>query len=832
VSPRHWLALLVALGSAGCAESGGVFTQHNDNARTGAALAETILANGNVNVRQFGRVARLPVRGSTFVQPLFVPGVKIAGKKQDLVVIATMHNAVYAFAADGRPAPLWGPVSLGPSIALPDPEIGPRGYKDIYGEVGVMSTPVVSPGDNALFLVAATKEGDRFVHRLHRLDLSTGTPQRPAVVIAAAGFESPRQGQRSALLLEQGRIYVAFASYGDRCPYRGWMFAYDADTLAQRAALSTSSGEGAGFWMGGQGPAADDGGVYALTGNHILDDPRCPVQHPVDLSDSIVRLDGRSLAVATSFTPANKVRLNVEDGDLGGAGALLVPGTNLLMGAGKEARVFLVERQAMGGFDAGRDDQQPGVAQRFFANRERCPKGQLGGPRCHHIHSTPVFWDGPLGPWIYVWPENDFLKAFRFDRQRQRVDCRGAADPDCDPISSSTTTDPENVPGGSRGMPGGFLSISADGGKAGTGLVWAFHPYQGNANQKLVDGILRVYDASDLRIERWNSRQDLDRDDLGPYPKFTWPTVARGRVYAPSFSALTGRVLLDALSESGPALAAGPGGKLYVAWTGIDGRLGLAASANGRTFPDKVTVGESETAAGGPALAGDEGALFLSFVDRQGRVHLGRSQGLSRDFAPLAVDATSAAAPALAVGGGRVVLAWRGSGDDRRIRLASAPVGASRLGEAVILDELTALPPALASVEGKLFLLWTGTDQHLNVAEVAGTQLTGKRTLEETAGSGPALAARRSTGGAAPDLHLFWGGTDEATHLNVISADDGDPAAFHVKVTLDDQTAARPAAVLFAGQVFVAWSGADAAHHLTVARFNPGELSVYGLLGQ
>jgi hypothetical protein len=836
------LRLLPLAALLGCAEAaGGVFTQHNDNARTGATLAETVLGNANVNVNQFGRVARLPVRGSIFVQPLVVPGVAVAGGRRDLVVVATMHNTVYAFAADGvPPAPLWGPVSLGPPIPLPDPEIGPRGYKDIYGEVGVMSTPVVSPERNALYVQAATKEGGRFVHRLHRLDLGTGAAQRPPVEIAAPGFESQRQSQRSALLLSHGSVYVTFASYGDRCPYRGWMFAYDADTLAQRAVFVSSSGQGVGLWMGGQGPAADEGGdVYALTSNIIQENERCPVRHPVDLSNSILRLRGDTLAVATSFTPANNARLNDEDGDLGGAGALLVPGSNLLLGAGKEARVFLVDRTAMGGFDPERDDRQPGVVQRFFANRERCPKGKLGGPDCHHIHSAPVTWQGPMGTWIYVWPENDFLKAFRFDPAAGRIDCRGAPDPDCDPISQSTTMDPENVPGGSHGMPGGFLSVSANGSQAGSGLVWAFHPYTGNANQKLVDGVLRVYDAADLTHERWSSRQNVDRDDLGPYPKFTWPTVARGRVYAPTFAALTGRVLLDALSEAGPALAAGLGGRLFVAWTGIDARLNLASSTNGRTLAGKIVLDDRSPR--GPALAADEGVLYLGWVGVDGRLAVSRSTALAGGFTRLGevvggtpawgLAAQSDASPALAVGGGRVTVAWRAP--DQRIGLMWAATGAPAFLETdrVMLAEQTLGPPALAVVEGKLLLSWTGTDKRLNLAEVgSGGALRAKRTLDETSGSGPALVGRRSSGGAAPDLHLFWAGTDAGSRLNVTTADDGDTAAFGVPLTFDDPTVLRPAATLYDGRLFVAWRGNDAAHHLTLARYNPGELSIYGLL--
>src|SRR6266849_5522192 len=203
--------------------------------------------------------------------------------------------------------------------------------------------------------------------------------------------------------------------------------------------------------------------------------------------------------------------------DLGSAGALLIPGTNLLLGGGKESKFYLIQRDHMGHFNANNDDQ---IEQSFYDN--------LPGKDhyTHHIHSGPVYWNGPNGPWIYVWAENDYLKAYHFDGEKFQVT----------PVSTSTTRDPQNVPGGSIGMPGGFLSISANGNTPGTGIVWASHPYEQNANQAVVDGIMRAYDASDLTKELWNSKQNASRDDIGKFAKFCPPTVANGKVYVASFS--------------------------------------------------------------------------------------------------------------------------------------------------------------------------------------------------------------------------------------------------------------------------------------------------------
>ncbi len=98
-------------------------------------------------------------------------------------------------------------------------------------------------------------------------------------------------------------------------------------------------------------------------------------------------------------------------------------------------------------------------------------------------------------------------------------------------------------------MPGGMLSISANGNTAGSGIVWASHPYDKNANQQVVIGILRAYDAADLTRELWNSKQNSERDDVGIFAKFCPPAVVNGKVYMVSFS---GYLTVYGLQETSP----------------------------------------------------------------------------------------------------------------------------------------------------------------------------------------------------------------------------------------------------------------------------------------
>jgi outer membrane protein assembly factor BamB len=151
----------------------------------------------------------------------------------------------------------------------------------------------------------------------------------------------------------------------------------------------------------------------------------------------------------------------------------------------------------------------------------------------HHIHGSPVYWRSRArGPVIYVWAENDVLRAFAFDERTKRLVGGGcAAKPPALAWSVGRELSPAHL---HMGMTGGMLSISSNHGASG--IVWATTPTNNDANQKIVPGILRAYPATDLRHELWNSYRNRDRDDLGNFAKHAPPTVANGKVFVASFS--------------------------------------------------------------------------------------------------------------------------------------------------------------------------------------------------------------------------------------------------------------------------------------------------------
>src|SRR4029453_16397808 len=125
---------------------------------------------------------------------------------------------------------------------------------------------------------------------------------------------------------------VAFG--GDGSP--GCMFAFDARTLEQKALwFSVPGSDDGGIWQSGQGPAADDdGNVYLMTANGPFDANTGGKTY----GDSFVklRLENGAVVVKDYFTPCNERYMESIDLDLGSGGPVLIPGTNLLFGGGKQ----------------------------------------------------------------------------------------------------------------------------------------------------------------------------------------------------------------------------------------------------------------------------------------------------------------------------------------------------------------------------------------------------------------------------------------------------------------------------------------------------------------
>src|SRR5579862_9742702 len=187
---RHFVPLAVAVVClsivARTQSFSGVLTWHNDNARTGQNLNETILTPQNVNSATFGKVLSYPVDGAVYAQPLYVPNVQISGRFYNVVYVATENNSVVAFDASNLRA-LWHT-----TFSNPTADIGPvncataRLSCNVYPIDGVTATPVIDTTNNTIYVVAHTLENGTYYVKLHALDITTGLEKfgGPVAIVA------------------------------------------------------------------------------------------------------------------------------------------------------------------------------------------------------------------------------------------------------------------------------------------------------------------------------------------------------------------------------------------------------------------------------------------------------------------------------------------------------------------------------------------------------------------------------------------------------------------------------------------------------------------------
>ncbi|HEY3863647.1 MAG TPA: hypothetical protein VGO59_17365 [Verrucomicrobiae bacterium] len=566
-----WQLLLLLLPVGMARGSVSVLTYHNDNARTGQNLDETILTPANVNTNTFGKLFTCAVDGDVYAQPLYVPSLSIIGAGvRNVVFVCTEHNSVYAFDADTNGGPsgglLWQ-VNLGPSAATPTPDFGNRygGFTQITPEVGITGTPVINLAASALYVDAFTHEGTNYIHRVHALNIHSGKelPGSPVVVSAempgtGAGsgngvlpFESEQQLQRCALTLASGYLYVSYCGYADSDPYHGWILGFNAANLkpaANRIFNTTPNSDvtdfgpyagQAGIWMGGGGPAVDAAGdLYFTTGNGSFD--AYNGAGGTEYGDSYVKLStARGLAVADYFTPYDQADYAANDIDAGSGGVLLVPTQpgplpRIMVSAGKPEVLYVIDRDA---FTVASNHYNAGGSSDAVVQSIELNGGNF---------STPSYFNGK----VYLTPANNAAAAFAISNGMLAL-----------PASSI----------GSRvyPFPGATASISANG--TSGGIAWMVE-----RPDPTDPAILVADDAENVANEIYNSSQAGVRDQLSAGVKYAVPTVANGKVFVGSHLALSVFGLLG-LTPSGAPAPGNYSGLFYGSGGVVMGQSGLVS---------------------------------------------------------------------------------------------------------------------------------------------------------------------------------------------------------------------------------------------------------------
>jgi hypothetical protein len=497
----------------------GVFTYHNDLARTGQNLQEYALSPAAVSGGSFGRLWSCPVDGEIHAQPLYIAKNTLTGGAHNVLVVVTQHNSIYAFDADSESCNvLWHKSFLSTGVtSIPAADIA--GCTDIHTEFGITGTPVIDPTALTIYLVAATKESGVYVQRLHALSLVDGTeksgsPVKINATIAGSGgatvsFDALQENQRPALALSGGGVFVGWAAHCDVWPYWGWLMRYDATSLTQTAVFNVApNGNAGGIWMSGGAPTFDaNGALYLSTGNGSFDlftSGPPPIFPFNDYSMSFLNLNPTNLAVQDYYTPSQEAVWSNLDQDISSAGVVVLPDgagpnghPNVLVGADKGGHLWLLDRSSLGGYSASGDN----VLQLL---------SMPGTTSFHGVFSTPAYFNGT----VYVGGVANGLLAVPLTNGLLSANAQVVA-----PSSSSTET---------YTFPGSTPSISAS--PSGNALVWILDTTAFNASPGPGAAVLRAYDAKNLGTTLYSSAI-LPSDAAGYAIKFTLPVVANGHVY-------------------------------------------------------------------------------------------------------------------------------------------------------------------------------------------------------------------------------------------------------------------------------------------------------------
>ncbi len=541
-----FFATVVVAGSAAAQSTFAVTTYHYDTLRTGWNKQETTLTATNVNTATFGILQTVTLDDQVDAQPLIVPNQTIAGVTHDVVYVATESNTIFAIDASS------GAKLFARNLGSPVP--APFGCGNNGPDVGITSTPVIDLTSQTLFVIAYVN-GSPPIYQLHALNLSDLTDRVPAVTVSASHilsngatftFNAAVQRQRPALLEANGTIYAGFGSFCDfmDSTSRGWLLGWSASTLTpaptnqlnDTQATSPTSFFLSSIWMSGYGIAAVGSDLYFTTGNSDcawnVTPEVCPPTTTYDgvtnIQESVVQLRGDLTHIDGIFTPSNVASLDFGDLDLGSGGVLLLPPqsgniVSLAVAAGKDGRLFLLNRNNLGGFTPG------------------------GPNKVLDTHQLQSCWCGPS--WF---TGSDAIGRVVTSQGSTLQTWQLQLSPSPKLVLEGTAS---IAPSGQD--PGFFTSVSSNGTTAGTAILWAV----GRPNAPTTTFVtLYAYAAA---TASGGILTPLFASTAGSWPNIMGnanivPVVANGKVYVAANKSLTIFGILPASARAAPEIALQP----------------------------------------------------------------------------------------------------------------------------------------------------------------------------------------------------------------------------------------------------------------------------------
>ncbi len=394
------ICVLALMGSLlySCTSNGGAagnavsVSEHHNGPRRDGVYVDPTLTKASAAAFHVDPSFKTEIRGAVYAQLLYAAGA-VNGK--DVVIAASEENNVTAFdAATGKT--VWTR-HLGEPVPLSQLRCGN------IDPLGITGTPVIDMASRTVFLDAMTTpdRGRTKKHLVFALSLRDGStlPGWPVDVSARVSykgiaFDPSIQNQRGALAYVKGSVYVPYGGhYGDCGRYHGWLVGIPVSNPSVPKAWATAA-SGGGCWAP-SGVASEDGALFISTGNTFGAAEWAG-------GESLLRFTGGPVfsgRQADYFTPADWHELDDYDLDLGGTGPVIVdvPGSRpsrLLVGLGKDGKIYLVNRTDMGG--VGRQVAAAKVARNaiigaavsyatsrgtyvvFKGDGTNCPAGQSG----------------------------------------------------------------------------------------------------------------------------------------------------------------------------------------------------------------------------------------------------------------------------------------------------------------------------------------------------------------------------------------------------------------------------------------------------------------------